>query len=120
MSPISRSVDSSLLLQSGTNVPYDAVWPANSLRLELGDVHRVVKHARSIHRSPVVFANRKPIAPQLGWVNNPDVTVQDFLAAAEAGEFRFAMTSATQSNSGASAYLGFQYALAAGQIFTGR
>ena len=36
----------------------------------------------------------------------------DILKAAQAGQFSFAMTSATQSNSGASAYLGFLHALA--------
>ncbi len=38
--------------------------------------------------------------------------MQDILAAAEAGDLRFAMTSATQSNSGASAYLGYLHAFA--------
>jgi Ca-activated chloride channel family protein len=41
-----------------------------------------------------------------------EVTVDDILAAAEAGDLRFAMTSASQSNSGASAYLGFLSAFA--------
>jgi Ca-activated chloride channel family protein len=106
------SVDISLLLKQGASAPYDAVWPANSLWLDLGDAHRVVKQAKSIYRSPVVLALKRSIAQRLGWVKNADVTVQDILAAAEAGTFRFAMTSATQSNSGASAYLGFQYAMA--------
>ncbi|MCB1218982.1 substrate-binding domain-containing protein, partial [bacterium] len=41
-----------------------------------------------------------------------DITVQAIQNAARDGAFRLAMTSATQSNSGASAYFGFLYALA--------
>jgi Ca-activated chloride channel family protein len=58
-----------------------------------------------------VFAVKKPVAEKLGWVDH-DVRVQDILAAAEDGHLRFAMTSATQSNSGASAYLGYVHAFA--------
>ncbi len=106
------SVDISLALAEGSVAAYDAVWPANSLWIELGDDRRLVKHAKSIQRTPIVFGLHKPIAADLGWVDNPDVTIQDILAAAEAGRFRFAMTSATQSNSGASAYIGMLYAMA--------
>lgn len=106
------SVDMSLALGDGRQVPFDAVWPANSLWLELGDRQRVVRHAKSILRSPVVFGVKKSIAERLGWTTDPNVTVQDILAAAQSGAFRFAMTSATQSNSGASAYIGFLYAMA--------
>ncbi|MGB0749873.1 MAG: substrate-binding domain-containing protein [Magnetospiraceae bacterium] len=44
------SVDISLALESGKSIPYDAVWPANSLWIELGDSQRVVKHEKSIFR----------------------------------------------------------------------
>ena len=37
--------------------------------------------------------------------------MSDLLAAIEAGQLKFCMTSATQSNSGCSAYIGFLYAL---------
>ena len=40
-----------------------------------------------------------------------EVSVRDILSAIEAGKLKFCMTSATQSNSGASAYIGFLYAL---------
>jgi Ca-activated chloride channel homolog len=40
------------------------------------------------------------------------VRVEEILAAAEAGEIRYMTTSATQSNSGAMAYLGYLYAFA--------
>src|SRR5947209_14624292 len=48
------SVDIMLQLENGAP-QYDAVWPANSLWVDLGDRQKVVKHAESIMRSPVVF-----------------------------------------------------------------
>lgn len=105
------SVDIYHLLQQGKSIPYDAVWPANNLWIELGDEQKVVKHAQSIMRSPVVLGLKRSIAQQLGWDKQP-VKIADILQAAEQNKFRLAMTSATQSNSGSSAYLGFLYALA--------
>ena len=89
----------------------DAVWPANSFWISLGDTHQQVKHAQSIMRTPVVFGVKKSVAARLGWIGKP-VTVEQILQAAEAGKLRYMMTSATQSNSGASAYLGYLYAFA--------
>lgn len=105
------SVDIMLGLEQGQGLPYDAVWPANSLWLRMGDTRRVTKHEKSIMRSPIAFGVKKSVAQKLGWIGK-DVRVADILTAAENGELRFAMTSATQSNSGASAYLGFLHAMA--------
>lgn len=93
---------------------YDAVWPASSLWMNAGDenLHRV-KHAESISINPVVFGIKKSLAEELGFVGR-DVSVRDILDAITAGKLRFCMTSATQSNSGASAYIGFIYALLGG------
>lgn len=104
------SVD--MMLEMGTDeFPYDAVWPANSLWISLGDEQRRVKHVRSIMTSPVVFGIRESVARRLGFVGR-EVRVADILESIRSDEFTFMMTSATQSNSGASAYLGFLYALA--------
>jgi Ca-activated chloride channel family protein len=97
------SVDIMLDIRRGTAAQADIVWPAASLWLELGDVHRVVKHEQSIMRSPVVFWVKKGEAQRLGWVD-AEVTMADIVTAAEGG-LSFGMTSATQSNSGAMAYL---------------
>ncbi len=105
------SVDISRELGKGKQTEFDAVWPANSLWIELGDSQKVVKHDRSVLRSPVVLGLRRSIAEDLGWVGREDVTIQDIQQAAREGRFRLSMTSATQSNSGASAYFGFLYAL---------
>ncbi len=106
----SGSVDMMLRLESGAP-GVDAVWPANSLWIDLGDRARRVRHQASIMRSPVVFGVKKPVAERLGWIGRA-VNVRQIIHAAVAGKLRFLMTSATQSNSGASAYLGYLYALA--------
>ena len=104
------SVEIMRQLQTG-QVAADAVWPANSFWISLGDDKRQVKRAASIMRTPVVFGVKKSVAAQLGWVGKP-VTVEQILQAAEAHKLKYLMTSATQSNSGASAYLGYLYAFA--------
>ena len=91
-------------------IPYDAVWPASSLWLTVGDTEHRVKHAESISVTPVVFGIRQSLAENLGFVGR-EVSVSDLLATIQGGQLSFCMTSATQSNSGASAYIGFLYAL---------
>ncbi len=90
---------------------YDAVWPANSLWINMGDskLHRV-KDVKSTSLTPVVFGIKKSIAEKLGFVGK-QVSVKDILTAIQNKQLTFCMTSATQSNSGASAYIGFLYAL---------
>lgn len=89
---------------------YDAVWPASSIWMNSGDKLHRVKHAESISMNPVVFGIRKSLAEKLGFVGKK-VSVNDILDAIKAGKLKFCMTSATQSNSGASAYIGFIHAL---------
>ena len=91
-------------------IPYDAVWPASSLWLSVGDTGHRIKHAESVSITPVVFGIRKSLAEELGFTGG-EVSVNDLLQAIQSGKLRFCMTSATQSNSGASAYIGFLYAL---------
>ncbi|MCW3097258.1 MAG: uncharacterized protein JWL77_2876 [Chthonomonadaceae bacterium] len=105
------SVDIMAMLESGA-ADADAVWPANSLWIALGDSRKHVKDTRSIFWSPVVFGVKRSVARSLGWSSGKEVSVEAILQAAEAGKLRYMMTSATQSNSGASAYLGYLYAFA--------
>jgi Ca-activated chloride channel family protein len=100
-----------MLHLSGSSFPYDAVWPANSIWVALGDKNHLVTNQKSIFRSPVVVGVKRSVAQQLGWINR-EVKVNDILAAVEAGKLRYMMTSASQSNSGASAYIGYLYAFA--------
>ena len=92
---------------------YDAVWPASSLWLTAGDTGYKVKHAASVSVTPVVFGIRQSLAEELGFVGR-EVSVADLLDVIRSGRLRFCMTSATQSNSGCSAYIGFLYALLGG------
>ena len=86
-----------------------------ALGCELGDdQRRSPSTAESILRSPVVLGLRKRSIADSGWAGSGGMTsrMDDIQkAAARDGEFRLSMTSATQSNSGASAYFGFLYAL---------
>lgn len=103
------SVDIMNELKSGA-ADYDAVWPASSLWLSLGDDKHIIKHDKSISSSPVVFGIKKSLAESLGFTSG-NVSVKDIVDAINSGKLSFCMTSATQSNSGASAYIGFLYAL---------
>lgn len=103
------SVDIMLELKEDSS-RYDAVWPASGLWITLGDHNHKVKYAQSVLTSPVVFGIKKSLAEKLGFVGRP-VRVADILAAIRQKDLKFMMTSASQSNSGASAYFGFLYAL---------
>lgn len=103
------SVDIMLDLEKG-DTEADVIWPANSLWITLGDANHIIKHSKSIMTSPVVFGIRKSLARELGFIDKK-VSVGDILDAINSGKLRFMMTSASQSNSGASAYIGFLYAL---------
>lgn len=103
------SVDIMNELQSGAE-EYDAVWPASGLWISLGDTEHKVKYNSSVYTTPVVFGIRKPLAEKLGFVGR-ETSVSDILNAIRKGQLSFCMTSATQSNSGAGAYIGFLYAL---------
>lgn len=103
------SLDIMRLLE-GEELPYDAVWPASSLWLDAADTSLNLKHAESVSITPVVFGIRQSLAQELGLVGK-EVSVGGLLEPIRGGKLRFCMTSATQSNSGASAYIGFLYAL---------
>lgn len=90
---------------------YDAVWPASSMWITLGDVKHVVRNEKSTSVTPVVFGVRKSKAIELGWADadgkTKPVSTADVAQAVKDEKLSFAMTSATQSNSGASAYFAF-------------
>lgn len=103
------SVDIMQELKNGAP-DYDAVWTASSLWISLGDETHIVKHDESVCTTPVIFGIKQSVAEELGFTDR-EVSVKDILAAIEDEKLTFCMTSATQSNSGASAYIGFLYAL---------
>ena len=102
------SLDIMRLLKQG-GAGYDSVLPANSMWISLGDTSFRVKRAASVYQTPVVFGIKKSVAHSLGFTGR-EVSVADILAAIRAKRLSFCMTSATQSNSGACAYISFLYA----------
>jgi Ca-activated chloride channel family protein len=98
------SLDIALGLKPGAALDADAVWPAASIWVDLYDTGRRVTSLKSIAQMPVILGVRRSKAEDLGWIGKP-VATKDILAAVESGKLKFLMTSATQSNSGASAYL---------------
>ena len=98
------SLDIALALKAGNDPEADAVWPAASIWIDMFDTARRVKSVKSIAQMPVILGVKRSKAQELGWVG-AKVTTKDILAAVEGGRLKFLMTSATQSNSGASAYL---------------
>ena len=109
------SLDIASVLEDG-GAGYDAVWPASSIWISMGDTGHIVRDAQTTSTTPVVFGIARSKAIELGWADESGATTSpttaQILAAVQAGELDFAMTSATQSNSGASAYLAFLTALA--------
>jgi Ca-activated chloride channel homolog len=90
---------------------YDAVWASNSIWLYMLDNKSLVKNAKSTSISPVVFGIRASKAKELG-LDRAGVRTADILSAVASKKLSFLMASATQTNSGASAYLSLLSVLA--------
>lgn len=103
------SIDAMHLLQ-GSSDQYDGVWLASKFWIDMGDTDKKVKYTQSIATSPIVFGIKQSKAQQLGFVGK-DVRIADIRKAVEEKQLTFMMTSATQSNSGLSAYLGFLHSM---------
>lgn len=88
---------------------YDAVWSSNSI-WNASISHSVLKNSKSISVNPVIFAVKESKYKDLGF--SRDTVVNDLVQAVEAGNLKFLMPSVTQTNSGASAYIGFLNCLA--------
>lgn len=99
------SVDQARVLQSG-QAPYDAFWFASSVFAQLGDQDHKLQDLTSMSLTPIVFAGWKSEMDKLGFVGK-DVTIEQVLSAVESGRTKTWVTNPTQSNSGASVYLGY-------------
>jgi len=88
---------------------YDAVWSSNSI-WNVSISSATIKNSKSIFINPVIFAVKESKYKDLGF--NKDTVVNDIVKAVETGKLNFLMPSVTQTNSGASAYLGFLNSLA--------
>ena len=93
------------------NEKYDAVWTSNSIWLYMLNNSSKLKNSKSTSINPVVFGIKKSKANELGFVGK-EVYTKDILSAIKANKLKFSMSSATQTNTGATAYLGFVSTLA--------
>ena len=96
-------------LNNGEN--YDAVWCSNSIWLYMLNDDISVKNSKSTSINPVVFGIKKSKAQELGFIDK-EVYTKDILNAIRENRLKFSMSSPTQTNTGASAYLGFVSTLA--------
>ena len=90
---------------------YDAVWISNSMWLYLLDNPYLATDSKSMSISPVVFGIKKSKAKELGLMDK-EVTNTMILDLIKDKKIKYVMSSVTQTNTGATAYLGFLTALA--------
>lgn len=87
---------------------HDAVWPASSMWISMGDTKHIVKDAASTSTTPIVFGIAKSKAVKLGWTDDTGATkpvsTADVLAAVSDGKLTFSMTSATVIDSALNVY----------------
>ena len=90
---------------------YDGVWIANSIWLYMLDNQNVITESKSVAIDPVVMGITYSKAKELNFVRD-GVTNKDLLNAVMSGKLKYVMTSVTQTNTGATAFLGFLNSLA--------
>lgn len=88
--------------------PYDLVWPATSLFVDLASPARPLGEPVSVAQSPVVWAVKESVADRAGWLGRDDVTAADLrdVVTAEEDAWRWAMAGAPHVGSATAAYLG--------------
>lgn len=97
-------------LNNGTE-EYDGVWISNSIWLYMLDNSYLVSNSKSIAIDPVIMGIKKSKAEELGFTSR-DVYNKDILNAIKENKLDYVMTSVTETNTGATAYLGFLNSLA--------
>ena len=90
---------------------YDAVWASNSIWLYMLDKNIKIRDSKSTSINPVVLGIKKSKAEELGFVEK-EIYTKDILNAIKQNKLKFSMTTPTQTNTGATAYLGFLSTLA--------
>ncbi len=90
---------------------YDAVWISNSIWLYMLNSDVKVSNSKYTSINPIVFGIKKSKAKELGFMDKT-IKTKDIVNAISDGKLKFSMSNPTNTNSGASAYLGFLYTLA--------
>lgn len=91
------------LLNSGEE--YDAVWASDSIWLYMLNDEVKVSESKTTSINPVIFAIKESKARELGFTDK-DIYTIDIMNAINNGELKFTMSNPTQTNAGATAYLG--------------
>ncbi|PUB86106.1 MAG: VWA domain-containing protein [gamma proteobacterium symbiont of Ctena orbiculata] len=97
---------------------YDMGWFSHAKYLSLLEGRageKIIHAAEKLMLSPVIAGVKKSIADRWGWCDNPSVSWKDFADRASSGQLSYAMTNPASSNSGFSATVGVQSALAGGE-----
>ncbi|MFG6318420.1 MAG: VWA domain-containing protein [Clostridia bacterium] len=89
---------------------YDAVWASNSMWVYMLD-NVSTSNSKSTSINPVVFGIKKSKAEELGFIDK-EIYTADIVNAIKTGNLKFSMSNPTQTNTGASAYLGLLTTLA--------
>lgn len=90
---------------------YDVVWCSNSVWLYMLEDSVKISESKSTSINPVVFAIKESKARELGFIGR-DIYTKDIVEAIKSGNLKFSMSNPTQTNSGATAYLGLLSTLA--------
>lgn len=90
---------------------YDAVWISNSMWLYMLNDTKMTSESKSISISPVVMGIKREKAEKLGLIDK-NITNVDILNLIKDKQIKYVMSSVTQTNDGATSYLGFLNALA--------
>lgn len=90
---------------------YDAVWTSNSIWLYMLNKEVLISNSKSTSTNPVVFAVKDSKAKELGF-KDKEIYTSDIISAIKNGKLKFSMSNPTQTNSGATAYLGLLSSIA--------
>lgn len=89
---------------------YDAVWASNSMWVYMLE-NVSTSNSKSTSINPVVFGIKKKKAEELGFTDR-EIYTSDIVNAIKSGDLKFSMSNPTQTNTGATAYLGLLTTLA--------
>ncbi len=84
---------------------YDAVWTSNAIWIYMLDSSIKVTNSESTSINPVIFAVKESKARELDFIGK-EISTKDIVDAIQNGSLKFSMSNPTQTNTGATAYLG--------------
>ena len=90
---------------------YDAVWASNSIWLYMLEDTVKLTETKSTSINPIIFAVKDSKATELNFKGR-DIYTHEIVSAIQNGQLKFNMSNPTQTNTGATAYLGLLSTLA--------